>query len=234
MSEAPHRALGPALARTGLGLASVLLLASGCGGGEGDLNARAEPAAKPDDATAACRQAWKDLGDDVADEAAQTDPSALPQRWNTVAATVDYYAHGAKGSDCDSRLADQRKAIAALRGFETKLRPYDMEQRSGSVLDAAEAYAAGPSPAKAKGASTKARPKPAQVAAAVRRLTAQAPLATRDQGPAWQQAAVTELSDPAAVKKAVKDLAFLSGESKAYRTCTRALATVKAALAAKK
>ena len=63
-------------------------------------------------------------------------------------------------------------------------------------------------------------------------MTKQAPLATDQQAPAWQQARAVDLEDAAAVKKAVKDLAFISSESKAYRSATAALAEIRPALAA--
>ena len=121
-----------------------------------------------------------------------------------------------------------------------KLAPYDMELRLATVRDDAMAYAAAPRPPRpAPSPGKKGRkvrqplpPRPADVSAALTTLTQQAPLATQQQGPAWQQAHVVELSDSAAVLKTVKDLAFLSTESAAYRQCTKALATIRTALAA--
>ena len=74
----------------------------------------------------------------------------------------------------------------------------------------------------------------AQVAAALKSCTTQAPLATQQQGPGWEQARVIELTDPAAVTKAVKDLAFLSTQSPAWHSCVASLALIKTALAAAK
>ena len=59
-------------------------------------------------------------------------------------------------------------------------------------------------------------------------------MATEQQAPGWQQAHVVELSDSAAVAKAVKDLAFLSTESSGWRASMAALAQIKVALAAAK
>ena len=42
---------------------------------------------------------------------------------------------------------------------------------------------------------------------------------------------MTDLSDAAAIAKALKDLAFLSSESAAYRACAAALAQIRMALA---
>ncbi len=111
-----------------------------------------------------------------------------------------------------------------------------MERRLEAVKEDAEAYAAAPrppapkpSPAK-KGKKAKKAPrppKPADIKAALTTLTKQAPLATEQQEPAWQQARAVDLADTAVVKKAIKDLAFISKESKAYRTASAALAEIR-------
>jgi len=218
----------------------VLLLA-GCGGNE--------PAAgKPSKATVACRDQWKDLGAQVRGNDQKTNPSALAERWNTIVASIDYHATSGKASGCDEAVQEQQGAITALTTFGAKLAPYDMELRLEQIRDEAEAYAEGPPPPspsasptpknkKGKKQQKKVKPpptppSPAQVAAALKALTTQAPLATEQQGPGWTQARVIELSDPAAVTKAVQDLAFLSSESPAWRTCAALLARIKLALAA--
>ncbi|MET0997163.1 MAG: hypothetical protein ABWX73_00485, partial [Marmoricola sp.] len=138
-------------------------------------------------------------------------------------------------------LEAQQKAMDDLTAFAAKLVPYDMERRLEEVTSDAEAYAASPRPPapspspKKKGKKQKrppAPPAPAAIAAALKTLTAQAPVATQQQGPGWQQALVTDLADTAAVSKTVKDLAFLSSESPAYRACSVALAQIKTALSA--
>jgi hypothetical protein len=222
---------------------ALVLLIGGCGSDdhEGD---------SPDKATSACRGQWKDLGQQVRGNDQRTNPSALAERWNAVVATIDYYASSAKAAGCDEAISHQKDAITALTEFGTKVAPYDMELRLQEVRDAAEAYAAGPAPAapspsptpKSKKKQPKkpqhkvkpppAPPSPAQIAAVLKTFTTQAPLATEQQGPGWEQARVVELTDPAAVAKTVKDLAFLSTESPAWRTCAAALAQIKTALAA--
>ena len=123
-----------------------------------------------------------------------------------------------------------------------------MELQLEQVRDQAEAYAAGPRPPRPtpspapKGKKKQNKkpkqlplpPKPSSIADAVKKLVAQAPKATEQQGPGWQQARVVELSDKKAVAKTVKDLAFLSSESAAYRACRTALAEIRVALAAQR
>src|SRR4051812_23127092 len=224
------------ITRTALAAAlsvAVVVLLAGCGDDK--------PTRGPDPATAACRGHWKDLRQQVSGHDEKTNPSALAERWNSVVATIDYYASTAKPSGCDEAIKRQKEAITALTQFEAKLAPYDMELRLGGVRKTAEAYAAGPAPSPSptpkgkKGDKKKAEPAPPtpdQVAAALKALTSQAPVATEQQGPGWQQARVVELSDSAAVTKAVKDLAFLSSESPAWRKCAAYLAQIKSALAA--
>jgi hypothetical protein len=198
----------------------------------------------PSKSALACREKWKNLEATVDGRDTRTNPSDLAARWNNIAATVEYHASSASGKGCDSAIDAQKKAIDDLGAFGAKLAPYDMELRLAQVKSDAEAYAAAPRPpapspsAKKSGKKNKKpvpnpAPKPADVAAALKALTTQAPLATRQQDPAWQQARVAELTDPAAVAKAVKDLAFLSSESPAYTEATTALVQIKKALAAK-
>ena len=219
------------------GMALVLLLA-GCGSDE-------KPADQPSKATMACRGQWKDLGAQVRGNDEKTNPSALAPRWNTVVATIDYYVSSAKASDCGEALDRQKAAIGALTAFGARLAPYDMELRLEQVRDAAQKYAAGPRPTPSPSPATKKKskkhakkpplpPAPPTIAAAVKTLVSQAPVATQQQGPGWSQARVVELTDKAAVAKTVKDLAFLSTQSPAWRACTAALARIKLALAATK
>jgi hypothetical protein len=220
---------------TGLVL-GVLLVVAGCGS-----DASEKKSDEPSKAALECRDSWKDLEADVNGRDSLTYPSALAPRWNGIVATVDYYAAGATADDCGKTIETQKKNMAALTAFGAKLRPFDMEYRLQAVKEDAEAYASGPrppapkpSPAK-KGKKAKKPPrppKPADVKAALATLTKQAPLATEQQKPAWQQARAGDLTDSAVVKKAVKDLAFFSSESKAYRAASAALAEIRPALKA--
>jgi hypothetical protein len=219
--------LGPLLA--------LLLPLAGCG------SADEQKSDEPSKAALSCRDEWHDLEAALGGRNSMTNPSALSPRWNTIAATVDYYATSASADDCGATVEAQQTAMDDLTSFATKLAPYDMELRLDEVKSDAGAYAAGPrlpapkpSPTK-KGKKEKrplAPPTPAVVAAALTTLTAQAPVATAQQGPGWQQALVADLGDTAAVAKTVKDLAFLSTESAAYRACTVALAQIRTALTA--
>ena len=217
----------------------LLLSLSGCGSDDGNDN----QVDQPSKAAVACRKEWKQLDQEVGGRDELTNPSALAARWNTVSATIDYYATSATGGDCGKTLAGQEKAMAALSKFSTRLARYDMELRLQDVKSDAQAYAAGPRPptpkaSKAPKGKKKAKaparpPRPADIAAALKTLARQAPVATREQQAGWEQAHVAELGDAAAVKKAVKDLSFLSTESRAYRICADRLALVKRALSAK-
>ena len=214
----------------------MLLVVAGCGSDESE-----EKADEPSKAALDCRDSWKDLEADVEGKDSMTNPSALAPRWNGIVATVDHYAAGATAEDCGKTIEDLQKNIVALTAFGAKLRPFDMEYRLEAVREDAAAYANGPrppapksSPAK-KGKKAKQAPrppKPADIKAALTTLTKQAPLATEQQTPAWQQARAGDLTDAAAVKKAVKDLAFISSESKAYRASSAALAEIRQALKA--
>jgi len=224
------RALVPGL------VLGMLLAVSGCGSDDSE-----QKADEPSKAALDCRDEWEDLNADIDGEETKSNPSALAPRWNSIGAAVEHYAASAKADDCGKTIDDQKKAMDALAAFSTKLKPYDMELRLELVKEDAEEYATGPrppapepSPAK-KGKKAKKEPrppKPADIKAALATLTKQAPLATDQQAPAWQQARAVDLDDAAAVKKAVKDLAFISSESKAYRSATAALAEIRPALAA--
>jgi hypothetical protein len=221
-----------------VGLAAALVLAlSGCGSDEPDT------ADEPSRAAQECREEWKDVRGEIAGREERTNPSALAPRWSSISAAVDHYVAAAESSDCGKTLDAEKKAVAALTAFSARLARFDMELRLTQVREEARRYARGPRPPAPRATPSKGKkgqqqegpprpPKPAEVAAALKSLTRQAPLATAQQGPGWQQARAIDLSDAKAVRKAVKDLAFLSEESKAYRAASEALATIRRALAA--
>lgn len=227
MLTAPARGVpGPLVA-----LVLLTLGASGCGG---ETPAATAATKKPDAAVTACRGQWKDLEKTVAARSAGDTPSALAERWNSVAATVDYYATSATADDCDTTLATQTRSIGALTAFARRLAPYDLELRLSRLEQGATAYAArtkapATKPAK-KGAKAPKAPAPKAVGLALRTLTTQAPLASRQQGPAWEQANAVDLTSKASVAKAVKDLKFLSSESKAYRSASAAARQIATAV----
>lgn len=241
LPPAPAGRLASPSSRLQLVPAIVLLLLvalSGCGS-ESSPDSTGD---RPSEDAVACRAQWRTIEREVDDRDSASNPSALRQRWNSIVATSRHYVTAGKASDCGSTLAAEKEAIAALTAFSAKLAAYDMELRRDRVTAAAEQYAAAPrppapspSPAK-KGKKAKKvprPPKPADVATALRTLVEQAPVATAQQAPAWRQARVTDPSDAAAVAKAVKDLAFLSSESSAYRACSAALALINEAVAPK-
>lgn len=213
----------------------ALVAAGGCGTEE-------KPAARashsPDSATTACRARWADLADQIEGNEKQAEPSALADRWNSVVATVDYYATSASSSDCEHRLGAQKQAIDRLESFGKSLRPWDMEYQLSTVASRAQDYASDMGSKGRKGKSKDARkqagkddlPSPSAVQKALAALRKQAPTATDDQGPGWQQAEVVDLAKKSAVKRARKDLDFLSHQSKAWRACDDALRTIRKAL----
>ncbi len=222
-----------------LGLLAAL---AGCGS-SGDEGSSAEPSK----AAVACRSQWKGLGEDVDGHESGTNPSALASRWNNIAASVDHYATAASAEDCGQTLDQERTSIVALTAFAPRLEPYDMELRLEQVQADARRYASGPQPSapapspdknpdRLGGTNDKPQPglrapTPAAVGQALKTLAEQAPAATEQQGPGWEQAEVVDLADAAAVRKTIKDLAFLSSESEAYRACTPALLVITRAMA---
>jgi hypothetical protein len=229
-------------------LSAVLVAALGCATLTGCGDGEEKKTDQPGKAALACRAKWQQLGDDIASRVKLTQPSALPRRWNSVAATVDYYRTSADKGDCGERLDQQQRAISALRTFSTRLAAFDMEAQLALVKEDAQAYAAGPWPAaptpspaptrknnkkqKKKPPAPARPPKPALVGAALQSLTAQAPVATEQQAPGWEQASVVDLDDTTATAKTVKDLQFLSTESSGWRASTAALLLIRKALAA--
>ncbi len=224
-------------------LLGCVLLAGGCGSGSGGPEAASADGEETSTEARDCRGEWADLGRQVDGRDRAPNPSALATRWTSIAATTDYYAVRATEEDCGSALAASRTAITDLEEFAERLAAYDMPRRLQLVYADATAYANGPSPSASplpKGAGKKERkqaerrrpPAPATIGKDLATLTERAPVATEDQEPAWRQARVVDLADDAAVDKAVKDLAFLSSESAAYRACAAALGRIRTALAA--
>ena len=62
----------------------------------------------PSKAALACRDQWKDLGQQVRGNDAKTNPSALAARWRTISATIEYYT-SAKGSGWTTRSSSRRR-----------------------------------------------------------------------------------------------------------------------------
>ncbi len=199
----------------------------GCGPSEEPRAAEPTPVSED---VAECREQWRDLGETVADRAEGDTPSDLASRWTSLVATIDYYATSAKESDCDDRLVDQRKSITTLDAFSRSLRRWDLEHQLSVVESDARTYATSPRPKAPKRKNAERPPRPAAVLLALRTLARQAPRASEQQRPGWQQAAATDLSDRAAVAKARKDLAFLSEESPAWRQGAAALRVIRSAL----
>jgi hypothetical protein len=218
------------------GLLLGLILATGCGSSDGE-----QKADEPSKATVVCREKWKALEDKIGERDSATQPSALAQRWNSIAATVGYYARSATKTDCDRALENQGKAMVALAAFSARLKRYDMEARLEQLKAAGQEYATSPRPPAPKPTPTKKgkkkkpaprAPRPRDIAAALKTCARQAPLATQQQDAGWQQAQVVDLADRAAMAKTVKDLSFLSTQSPAYRACTAALTQIRTALRA--
>lgn len=181
-------------------------------------------------ATQRCRDDWSALGKSVRTKAALTEPSALPQRWNSVVATSEYYATSASAKTCQRTLTEQRDEIALLADFSTRLQKFDMVHQLARVRDVATSYADSKPPAEKKTNKKNKKPKntlPApQVAQALTTLQQSAPVARSEMDPGWQEADSADLSDPRAVKQVLDDLQFLSTDSPAFVRCQQALAVI--------
>jgi len=206
---------------TAVALVALALGAAGCGNGD---------VAQPDSADASCRAQWKDLADSIATRTPDTDepaqPSALADRWNTVAAGVQYYVTSATVKDCGDTLSNQRLSIDALIDFETGLQAFDMEYQRDQLTGPAQAYLDGALPEPKKG---KAVPK-AKVTEALDVLSAQATTASTDLQPGWQEANEVDLADRDAVQQAISDLTLLGKHSTAYQECQIAVDTIRKAI----
>jgi hypothetical protein len=217
---------------------ALLLGTTGCG------TQRSEARTGPDRATLDCRQQWSDLGDTLRGRDAQTTPSALADRWNSVIATIDYYADSATAHDCSTTLSGQRTRITQLEEFSARLHRFDVGYLMSDVAGLATDYLARPLPpprrlpAKAghKTAKGKQRvttvkpPSKAEVRAALTSLQKDAELSVADMQAGWQEANAIDLSDPAQQRKAVKDLTFLAGDSTPFQASLAAIRLLREAV----
>lgn len=207
--------------------ASVILLLTagvalgGCGA--------ADPAG-PSVADGHCRAQWSDLAESIAGRTpaarAATVPSMLADRWNSVAAGVQYYVTSATAKDCGETLSNQRLTIDALIEFVNGLQTLDMEYQHDQLTGPAHAYLDSPLPHPHTGSAV---PKKA-VERALATLTADAGSATADMAPGWAEANSVDLADVAAVNKALSDLTMLGDHSTAYQQCRAAVATIRKAI----
>jgi len=217
------------LSRHGRALAAGLVLlgslAAGCGSNPGT----ATPAA-PATADASCRAQWAALANSIAshtpDTREHTHPSALAERWNTVAAGVDYYVTSATTKDCGDTLDNQRVSIDALIDFGNGLQAYDMEYQEEQLVGPAQAYLDGslPHPSKGKAVSKQA------VLLALQTLAGQAATASADLDPGWREANSVDLADHDAVEQTLSDLDLLGAHSTAYQQCRAATAVIQKAI----
>lgn len=209
-----------------LALALLGGVLTGCGGGEDD--GTAEPAAeKTDPRDTACREQWRELAGEVGDRSQDEHPSALAGRWTSVSATLDYYAASGSASDCATTLDAQRAQVTALEDLSAALRRYDVLYQHDRLAEDAAAY----TPPKVR----RGQPQPPSrraVRTALETLEKRAPRAEKDQLAGWQQATAIDPTEKKSVRKAKKDLAFLSGESAAWRQARTAQRTVERGLRA--
>lgn len=208
----------------------VLALAgglSGCGGTDESPDAPAAASEKADPEDTACRDKWRDLADEVGDKAEDEHPSALAGRWTSVAATIDYYAVSGSASDCTKTLGEQTEQLEAIDALSASLRRYDVAYQHDRLEDDAMGYA----PPKQRKGAAKA-PSRRAVRGALATLEEKAARSAADQEAGWQQATAIDPTEAKARRKAQKDLAFLSEESKAWRQARTAQRTVERALRA--
>lgn len=204
---------------------------------------RTETEKGPDRATLDCRQQWSDLGDTLRGRDAQSTPSALADRWNSVIATIDYYADSATADDCSTTLSGQQTRIAQLEEFSARLHRFDVGYLMSDVAGLATDYLARPLPpprrtvAKAghKPATGKRKvttvkpPSKADVRTALATLQKDADLATADMRAGWEEANSIDLSDPAQQRQTIKDLTFLAGDSAPFQASLAAIRFLRAA-----
>ncbi len=203
---------------------ALVLTASGCG-------AAASTSTSQSRALQHCRAQWHDVAQSVAGLDADTNPSALASRWNTVIATVDYYENTTTAKGCTSIIDGQVRAISALRDFSNQLRPYDMAYQAQQVASAVDLYLHDPLPAPTRNAKGKkvAPPSKQAVTAAAATLTQLAAAANADLAPAWEQFTSVEITDDAGVRTAMADLANLAQTSASWTACHQALQVITAA-----
>ena len=159
---------------------------------------------------------------------------ALADRWTSVIATVEYYKNSNDATDCQDRIATQVKAIAALRQFSEKLRPYDMTYQLAQVRPSIDLYLNDPLPDPVRGEDGKPVRPPAKsaVSAAMDTLTTDAAPANEELAPGWRQISSVDLDDVTALTEAVQDLDFLAQDSPHWRRCEEALQVLVAAVRA--
>lgn len=182
----------------------------------------------PSQDTLACRAQWQALGGTLKGRDEQTDPSDLAERWNAAIATVQYYATSATATDCQTALVDQKAATERINAMSASLRRFDIAYRMGTLAPAATDYLTHrlPKPQHAHGKEVRP-PKKAAVQTALTTLQNQATASMTDMADGWAEANSVDLTDPAAVRKVLKDLDFLAGDSGPFQDCLAALAVLK-------
>jgi hypothetical protein len=211
-------------------LAAILTVALTACGSSADpgADAKAERALKE------CHAQWKDVGETVVGMDQDANPSALPARWTSVIATVEYYKTADDATDCQARIATQLKAITALRQFSEKLRPYDMTYQLAQVRAAVDLYLNDPLPDPVRGENGKLvrPPTKSAVTAAMQTLTANAAAANAELEPGWSQVSSVDLTDVTTLTTTMQDLDFLAQDSPHWRQCEEALQVLVAAIRA--
>lgn len=185
----PRSGSSPAQRALWLVLVLVLLgvLGSACGGAPSTAPGKKDSASSERGAQASstahtadrqCRQRWRTLRDQVAPRAEEKFPSTLPDRWQSVVATLDYHVASATSADCGIQLRDQQQAIAQLTAFNDRLRVYDPEFQLERLRPQVSAYL--------RRSTTATAPVPkSRVRAALRDLSHDAPRAVHDMAAGW-------------------------------------------------
>lgn len=209
-------------------MTATLAVLAGCGDA-GRATAPAHPRAGTP-AAVACRARWQQLTNSLAGRDQQVDPSDLADRWTTVLATAQYYATSATAGDCGSALREQQHTVRALQDWSARLRAYDVPSRFGDLAPVATDYLLAPLPAVRHDHGTVQKPpSKRQVQQALTTLQNTATLATTDMRAGWDEADAVDLGDAAAVRRTLKDLAFLAGDSTPYQQCEAALRVLERA-----
>ena len=205
-----------------LALATTILslgLLAGCGGGPApDAGPTASPSPTVSAADRSCRDQWASLGVKAREgsRAGVDVREAFAERWNAIAAGIDYYVQVADAGQCGDLLAARRTSIETLRGVVDQALPYDADQRRRTAFALRPVYAALPRGGR----------EPTRVKRAFRRLSEQTPAASADLAPAYDELARADPTDDRAVAQGTSDIKLLADTSDAYRACSAALAVI--------
>jgi hypothetical protein len=213
-------------------LTAALTAALGAGLGACGQASEAGKDAAAERAVKDCRAQWREVGQSVEGMDADTNPSALSDRWTSVIATVEYYKTTDSAKNCQTNVETQLKAVTALRQFSEKLRPYDMTYQLSQARAAIDLYLNTELPEPVRGENGKLirPPTKAAVTEAMQTLSDNAEQANVELAPGWAQTSSVDLTDVTTLTQTMQDLDFLAQDSPRWRLCEEALQVLVAAI----